>query len=243
MWPRRYAAGEHQRVWAEMRALGSACRDEPALSACQQVARDTMRRVRANVVAVHRRLISLGYRFAFPAEAHVPPDDATTRRLAAFEDAVGPIPLSLHAFYEIVGGVNWMQHEDQLAAAFRPDRDEAPDLALLGDEDPLVVVPMTDDGAVQRRWDHTWFLAPDEFAKSAYSGGEPYHLLLPDPAADFRVRGMPGIEEHFVDYLRAVFAGGGFHGRTQPCDDPPAWQKLPPQSAITRVLTHSLAAF
>jgi len=67
---------------------------------------------------------------------------------------------------------------------------------------------------------HTWFLAPDEFAKSAYSGGEPYHLLLPDPAADFRVRGMPGIEEHFVDYLRAVFAGAGFHGRTQPCDDP-----------------------
>ena len=219
-WPRRYAAGEYRQVWVEMRVLGPGCQDEPALSACRQVARETMRRVRANVLAVHGRLLSVGYRFACPAEAVVPPDAATPRRLAAFEDAVGPIPLSLHAFYEIVGGVNWMQHEDQLAAAFRPDRHLAPEIELLGDEDPLVVVPLTDDFAVERGWDHAWFLAPDEFAKSAYSGGEPYHVLLPDPAADFPIRGMPGVEQHFVDYLRATFAGGGFRGATRPREEP-----------------------
>ncbi len=241
-WPRRYAAGEYREVWAEMRAFGPACRDEPALSACQEVARDTMRRVRANVVTVQRRLISLGYRFACPAQAHTPPVAATSRRLAALEEAVGPIPVSLHAFYEIVGGVNWMQHEDQLAAAFRPDRDRAPELELLGDEDPLVIVPPPDDVALPYGWNHAWFLGPDEFAKSAYSGGEPYHALLPDPAADFRVRGMPDTDEYFVDYLRATFAGGGFRGRTQPADGRTPSRKAPPRYAIIRGLTRELVA-
>jgi hypothetical protein len=44
----RYRNGEHEQVWAELQALGSAVRGKPHFSQAQQVAAETMRRVRAN---------------------------------------------------------------------------------------------------------------------------------------------------------------------------------------------------
>lgn len=60
---RRYQAGEHEAVWAEMVALGGEVRKAPYADDAWAVARETMRRARHNVELIIRRLDQLGYRF------------------------------------------------------------------------------------------------------------------------------------------------------------------------------------
>lgn len=60
---RRYEAGEHERVWADMMALGSGVRAAPHFDDAWAVARETMRRARHNIEQIVRRLDAMGYRF------------------------------------------------------------------------------------------------------------------------------------------------------------------------------------
>ena len=60
---RRYQAGEHEAVWADMTALGAAVRSAPYMDDAWAVARETMRRARSNVETLIRRLDALGYQF------------------------------------------------------------------------------------------------------------------------------------------------------------------------------------
>jgi hypothetical protein len=60
---RRYQAGEHEAVWAEMTALGAAVRQAPHFDDCWAVACETMRRARHNVELIIRRLDQIGYQF------------------------------------------------------------------------------------------------------------------------------------------------------------------------------------
>ena len=60
---RRYQAGEHEAVWADMMALGAAVRKPPYAEDAWAVARETMRRARHNVELIIRRLDQLGYQF------------------------------------------------------------------------------------------------------------------------------------------------------------------------------------
>ena len=75
----------------------------------------------------------------------------------------------------------------------------------------LVVAPVDDLLSVVRTYAPTqakrveFAFAPDEFHKANYSGGDDYHLWLPNPDADVRIEGMYEIEEYFVAYLRATF--------------------------------------
>jgi hypothetical protein len=60
---RRYLAGEHEAVWAEMVALGGRVHEAPFAEDAWAVARETMRRARHNVELLVRRLDELGYGF------------------------------------------------------------------------------------------------------------------------------------------------------------------------------------
>jgi hypothetical protein len=60
---RRYQAGEHEAVWADMTALGATVRSAPYMDDAWAVARETMRRARSNVETLIRRLDALGYQF------------------------------------------------------------------------------------------------------------------------------------------------------------------------------------
>jgi hypothetical protein len=60
---RRYLAGAHEEVWAELNALGAGVRDKRYLADATAVARETMRRARHNVEEIVRRLDTLGYTF------------------------------------------------------------------------------------------------------------------------------------------------------------------------------------
>ena len=194
----RYTAGEYEKVWDELIALGGRVREDPNAADALAVAYETMRRVELNVREVTARLRSLNYRFAY--EPHRPPTFGTRKQIARLEKAAGALPLSVRAFYEIVGAVNWMGEHRSLA----PRNDSvAPD--------PLVVFPVeealegfdADEGLID--------IAPDDLHKANTSGGDPYQIAVPDLSADGRLLG----ERHdlfFVKYLRLVFRYGGFPG-------------------------------
>ena len=129
--------------------------------------------------------------------------------MAAVEAAVGgPLPLSLRAFFEVVGEVNFNGDHPALAPA---DSHITPDpLMFLGVEDAIPCLDSHDeeDDEDGRPLD----FAPDALHKANISGGEPYSIMLPAATADAMVDGEPhGV--HFVEYLRiAILGWGGFPG-------------------------------
>jgi hypothetical protein len=210
-WLQRYRAGEHDAVWDELIELGSAVREPSVVDEAMEVARETMDRARDNIEELHWRLQKVGYQFEYPDRAFRPPATDSHLRLQKQESQIGPLPLSLRAFYEMVGTVDFTQSWAQLVQYHRPERQNASELLYLGEYDPLVVGPLIEEE--DRPEPGQYFFACDEFHKANYSGGGNYHVALPDPRADFPIIGMYGIDEFFIRYLRASFAGGGFRGR------------------------------
>jgi hypothetical protein len=242
----RYLSGEYAEVWRAMIALGHEARNSTHFPQAYAVAKETMRRARHNVERLVARLHAIGYEFANPKAAHVPPATDVRKTIATIEETLGPLPLSLRAFYEVVGSVDFTQADGQLVRRHRPERATAAELELLGEEDPLVVDPigrLEEEFARERtRWGRLYFcFAPDEFHKAGYSGGENYHVWLPDPYAEFEIVGMYGIEEPFVAYLRATFAHGGFRGRVQVLEeDESKCRKVAPSPGMIRQLAEGL---
>jgi hypothetical protein len=213
----RYLAGEHREVWADLVALGDAVRHEPVLSDARAVAEETMRRVRRNVETLEARLRALGYDFTlYPDEEPrtfltaplCPPSSEFAADAQRLREALGPIPLSLEAFWSVVGSVDLV--------GMHPDLPEM--------SDPLVVDPPL--GMAEHLKDWEWWMetepddtgpfvgpfAPDVFHKDNISGGGPYGIQLPDAAADAPVRDGP-CQELFVEHLRrSILEWGGFPG-------------------------------
>jgi hypothetical protein len=104
----RYRRGECEEVWAELVALGSRIREQPLFSDAQAVARETMTRARSNIELLVPRLTSLGYQFAHPDRVFVPADEEFRGFVTAIERRAGAVPLSLRAWCDVVGEVNFM---------------------------------------------------------------------------------------------------------------------------------------
>lgn len=210
----RYRNGDFERVWDELQALGPAVREEPHYSRAREVANETMQRVRHNCDLIVARLRSAGYLFgtypdgsgrSYACEPLAPPSDATRADIAELEAEAGPLPLSLKAFWQEVGAVDFV--------GMHP--------AWPDGLDPLVVDPP--EGALSFLYEEEgdenvsgseWFagLAPDDLHKDNISGGDPYGVALPEPSADFVFM----YERHnllFVPYLRmSILQWGGLPG-------------------------------
>ncbi len=116
----RYLAGGYEQIWDEMLGLGAAVRTPPLSRDAHAVARETMRRVRHNIEALIPRLEAAGYQFGYgwvcghafpsgpPDPVFAPPPPNVAQRLAELEARTGVLPLSLRAFYEVVGAVNFV---------------------------------------------------------------------------------------------------------------------------------------
>src|SRR4051812_6140238 len=130
----RYRDGEHEAVWAELVALGKRVRRGPVLDDACAVARETMIRARRNIETLVRRLDEIGYQFrASRTEEYVaptainpftkqplpgprepvrkamvfcPPRPEAVGQIAELERLVGVLPLSVRAWYEVVGEVD-----------------------------------------------------------------------------------------------------------------------------------------
>jgi len=224
----RYRAGERARVWGELLALGAGIRGELILPDAVAVARETMRRCRANIERLAERRRSMRYQFRNPDEVFVRPDVDVLVRIAEVESRVGPLPLSLCAWYQIVGSVDFTgSHPDwpeELTGAY---------------PDPLVVHPSSYIlGYDEENWHREEYglcIAPDGYHKEDVSGGPPYTIMLPNPAIDAPLEN----DRHattFVDYLRICVRWGAF----------PGWERLAGndrRSALLDQLTQGLLAF
>jgi hypothetical protein len=209
----RYTHGEFEKVWSELLALGPAVREEPVYSQARQVADETMRRVRRNCEKLVARLRTLGYAFGtypdgsqgyYSSGPLLAPGEETREDIAALEEAAGPLPISLVAFWEQVGSVDlvgmlrsWPPEMDPLVVYF-PD-------AAVSQLDEM-------EDMIRSSGYFETTLAPDNLHKENISGGDPYAVRLPEPGADFVLRN----EKHnlyFVPYLRfAILRFGGFPG-------------------------------
>ena len=208
----RYINGEHEQVWTELQALGAAVRQEPNYTLARRVAYETMRRVRANCERIVNRLTTMNYTFGvFPDGSSrftlgplVPPDKASGEDLSALEEAVGPLPISLVAFWEQVGSVDLV--------GMHPEWVKGSDPFVI--DPPKAAVSQLDakDERMKSLGHFEASLAPDDLHKDNISGGSAYAVQLPDPGADFLFRN----ERHnlyFVHYLRfAILHFGGFPG-------------------------------
>jgi hypothetical protein len=208
----RYENGEYEQVWNDLQMLGPSVQNEEVFAQAQLIAKETMARVRRNCETLISRLTEMGYVFdrypdgsrrSFKPEPLTPPTDDMKSDQLELEVEVGPLPISLVAFWNEVGAVDLV--------GMHPDWPDG--------LDPLVVHPPI--GALSSIYDYvvedegsTQFgdLAPDDLHKDNISGGDPYGVDLPNPSADFIFRN----ERHglrFVPYLRlAILDWGGFPG-------------------------------
>lgn len=208
----RYHNGEYEQVWNDLQALGTAVRRAPHYALAQEVAAETMRRVRRNCERIVAWLHEQGYVFdiypdgsrrSYVTEPLITPSDAIRADCEELEEEAGTLPLSLVAFWQEVGAVDLV--------GMHPDWPDG--------LDPLVVDPP--EGALSCLFEEAddddgsslfVALAPDDLHKDNVSGGDPYGLRLPNASADFEFL----YERHnllFVPYLRlAILRWGGFPG-------------------------------
>lgn len=209
----RYLAGEHEQVWIELQELGRSALDDGYREAAMQVAAETMRRVQRNCEQIIERLKSLKYTFGVYPDGSkgyysmgplVTPDAEMLTDIATLRKAVGPLPLSLTAFWENVGSVDLVGMHSEWPRGLDPLVVEPP-AAAVSDLDSM-------DEIVGSLGHFEASLAPDDLHKDNISGGDPYAVELPNAAADFVLLN----ERHhlrFVPYLRkAILAYGGFPG-------------------------------
>ena len=232
----RYQAGEHIGVWRELTALGASVRAPALIDDAWAVAEETMTRVASNIDRIIERLANCSFKFdVYPdgtmpsasLPAHGRPDGALLADVVELEQRVGPIPLSLRAFWQVVGTVSligrgpegWPDYSDPLFIS-------PPGYAL---------IELLERGSGEES-ERTFMcgLAPDVLHKDNVSGGAEYAIALPNSSADATFeeewRGIG-----FVPYLRvAILEWGGFPGlshdspqdkwrRKYPSAPPPVW--------------------
>jgi len=232
----RYQAGEHLPVWRDINDIPwYSLQHDPSymdtLADVIQVVRETMARVKQNINLLIPRLQSLGYEFGYgwvgldnPENPWAdsdrlwvehappllsPPLPDLNERFERFRQHVGYVPLSLQAFYEVVGGVNLV---GTLPPRWRPCLESLPavDYSIL---DPLVIEPLDDDLIEASIETKKLYISPDEYTKYNISGAEPYHIkyLRPHHVTD-GLCSAGWLQMRFVDYLRTALSWGGMPG-------------------------------
>jgi hypothetical protein len=174
-----------------------------------------------------------------PPPVFAGPRSDVQHQFAELDAQVGPLPLSLRAWYEHIGAVNfvgmypvddpadpggftcYVQYIRSGARGQSRGRRFTPH-ECPHDLDPLFVDSL--DSLLHRldRWEqrglptkregmHELELAPDEWLKYGVSGGGPYVIKVPDPAADAALV-YEWHDTTFVQYLCICFRWAGFPG-------------------------------
>jgi hypothetical protein len=226
---------------------------KPYREEAHAIAWETMRRVRRNLETLLTRLDALGYQRETPDGLGEPVSDEEIEQMERYLG--GPLPLSLRAFWQVVGSVDLAQSPQQIVHDWIDI--PASELQCLGDDDPLVWpalkaedVEFISDTTPDDHGRHLLELTADRFHKAHVSGGPGYGVWLPDTRADFRVYcdvcradergeddGYLADGQFFVRMLRDTMLGGGFRGPIDRSDD--EWRPLPLR-ALQRQLAQGL---
>lgn len=239
----RYRAGEHEPVWAQLTSV-RALRSVDEHNEAAAVARETMARAVIAIDELARRLAALGYPLRAAAR-YRPVDSDSLRRL---EDSCGgPVPCSMAAFWEVVGGVDLAPDLERPLPGWWPD--DVPVEMV----DPLVVYPLYglwgdvdewDEGGSSQSTDGTVAqyqldIAPDRYHKMNISGKRAYSVALPDAGADLPILNIDYLDHDplFIVYLRRAIKAGGFPGVVASAAAKTSW------SGIIADLTEGLPSF
>ena len=233
---------------------------------------ETFKKVTFNLEQIYHGLCELGYQFQFPESAFVRADESDKEVISELEELVGVIPITLKCFYENIRSINFCQSWDQLVQWHEREDEDVDQLLYLGEEDPISFISAKDliaeikdlskkhkrniNEAVGNAKLYCW-IANDEYHKANYSGGENYHIHLPEPQLDFPILGMCvdeddpdvrdlfgvdedfGPNEFFVTYLRNICKGAGFRGRF----DSETYKKMPPNFDFQQEIKAKLIEF
>jgi hypothetical protein len=199
--------------------------DAKALKEALKVAGATMERVAKNADLVAKRLCGLEWTALSGSLRHKPAPAADGKVAKAIEKITGsPLPPSVSAFWEVVGGIDfvWNYKEGDAPSLLGVD-------LPIEELDPLCIAPARRCAFLVDEWndahdpefgddwddaDDDGFrldLAPDALHKANISGGAPYGMVLPFDGVDPPFAGEPH-QLPFVDYLRLCFRFGGFPG-------------------------------
>lgn len=220
----RYLRGEHGPVWNELRSYEALGGD--LLEEARAVANETMIRVARGADVLAERLAALGWAPLY-GEPRTRPRREDREVIRRIEELTGaPLPLSLRAFWEVVGGINFVWDYKS---------GNAPDLGVdlpMDAMDPLCVDPPEGVTHLFEEWEEqrsgvdpkladpfNLDLAPDYLHKVNVSGGGPYGIELPFLGAD-PVFAAEAHELPFVDYLRLCFRWAGFPRLERHADRP-----------------------
>jgi hypothetical protein len=217
----RYEAGDREGAWADLQALGVRVREDPYAADALAVSFETMARVRANVETIARRLIQMGYLFFHntnPVAKPVlhPPAESALSQVLRIEEEVGPLPLSIRAWFQIGGEVDLTGVHPRLSF-IRGQTSERTALEWdLVFSDPLVIYGVESASKCVEHMGVVGFSDCASVKADSHDGGDPYTLLLGSAGADCLIHGYHPEEFTFVQYLRQAFEFGGFPGFANP---------------------------
>jgi hypothetical protein len=225
-------------VWSALYSEGALEEGTALWEDAYAVAREAMERARQNIEVIVEFLRRENYIFfgmppsedGSAGEPWQLPGPETPEHLQRLDALAGPLPLSLRAWWEIVGTVSLQGvFEDGLGEGHDPTAWPQPMC------DPLMVDPLgyvlqqLDEGAdVSREGGFLVDLSPDIYHKANQSGGAPYAVCLPDRRIDTPLLNVllllpvpaeaqrPYVEvetkETFGQYIRRSFQWAGFPG-------------------------------
>jgi hypothetical protein len=239
-----YLRGNEIETWDRLCALDN-IRETSHFDAARAVAMEAMFRVRRNVELLIPRWEAAGHRFGYAwasswawvakdVKAAPPllaqPDDLSRAALSRFEEAKGPLPIVLRAFYEVVGAVNFV---GRVANGW-------PDAEIL---DPLQVEEFAPQLPALLEWDSQVDICPDHLFKYFVAGVGPMTVRVPaavfDPVLVFDDGDLEldGTRLTFGRYLRQVILERGGIGLVA------GYNNDAPDPSLISMLTQGLEPF
>lgn len=220
----RYARGEHDDVWRDLRALDPEALDGPLSADVDAVAHLMAVRARQNVETLAKRLTEAGFAARsnddarIPRPMHLPPGPGALPLTAWLEGRFGPLPRTVRAWIREVGDV-WLVGDhpawptsdaaDPLVVEFEFGGVTEDPRGFYLDEHEAWLDEVEDRDPDDEAEPFQLPIAPDRLHKADISGGAPLGVLLAGPCADATLRTEHG-DVGFVTYLNAAFAAGGF---------------------------------
>ena len=143
--------------------------------------------------------------------------------MTAFEARAGALPVTVRAFYEVIGGVDFRGTHGSWRNTGSVELGPEP----CWETDPLVVVAF--EVAIEDPWVEQWSasdgpLVPDALAKAGYSAGIGYGVVCGVDAVDPELVDAPE-HETFIGHLRRALTWGGLPGFARIPDRPQAFLK------------------
>jgi hypothetical protein len=193
-------------------ALKADIRNSANLPEAVSLARRIMTISKQNIETIVKRLRSIDYCFEVNSgDVLRQPKKDVLKRIAKLETRIGALPLSICAFYELVGSVN-------LAGRFAGWETLAPDEEVMK-TDYLQVLSINEWFSLDFEFEEDPYnndtvyleISIDDLTKAGFSGGGGYAIKVPNASFDAPIEDA-WFEVNFINYLRESFQWGGFPG-------------------------------